>query len=90
MATWPSFTLPLSVPSIQLAAVEAPPEVNSLKGPEGLMGETVQQSQAKNEETRIQWQSLHVRQYASRFSYFEALLHVSVLCCRFLSRIRKA
>ena len=27
---------------------------------------------------------------ASRFSYFEALVHVSVLCCRFLSRIRKA
>ena len=27
---------------------------------------------------------------ASRFSSFEALLHVSVLCGRFLSRIRKA
>ena len=39
---------PDSVPSIQLAAVEAPPEVNPQpKGPEGLTGKRVQQSQAK-------------------------------------------
>ena len=39
---------PDSVPSTQHAAVEAPPEVNSQsKGPEGLMGKTVQQIQAK-------------------------------------------
>ena len=40
---------PDSVPSIHLAAVEAPPEVNSQpKGPEGLMSKTGLQSQAKN------------------------------------------
>ena len=60
-------------------------------GPKGLIGKTVQQSQAKKK----------LRSYckvcmfafsidASSFSSFEASLHVSVLCCRFLPRIRKA
>ena len=95
MATCPSCTLsvrfPDSVPSIQLAAVEAPPEVNSQpKGPEGLMGKTVQQSQAKKLGFNGKVCMFDFSIDARRFSSFEAFLHVSVLCCRFLSRIRKA
>ena len=74
---------PDSVPSIQLAAVQAPPEVNSQpKGPEGLMGKTFQQLQAKKKEklgfnAKVCMFTFSID--ASRFSSFEALLHVSVL-----------
>ena len=54
------------------------------------MGKTVQQSKAKKLGFSGKVCMFPFSIDASRFSSFEALLPVSVLCCRFLSRIRKA
>ena len=81
---------PESVPSIQLAAVEAPDVISKPKGPDGLMGKTVQQSQAKIRGIHGKVCMFAFSINASWFSSFEASVHASVPPSRFLSRIRKA